>query len=216
MRLFESRLFFGAGEHTKLDVAVLEHRFRAALSMAGGSQQPGGTPEERREGAAFVGDVVRDIAVALTGHDIHFAEEAPYPGPPLDQKRAVYLQEAIAENRRRPSKDTFTIYEARIAVTDNEGIARSWNLVGFFSDRDEAETSVWGKGSYGENGSVRTRSAVRLNLDVYLLDRDHPEPIDLNGDEAKRVEALRASAKAKLTATLTDEEIAALGFDLTK
>lgn len=85
-RRFESQHFDGMGQWSLYASRVLHDRLAFGLSELSGLQQynemrigeGGYDPEDPAVTAEVIRDVVRDIALALTGYEIEFTREVPY------------------------------------------------------------------------------------------------------------------------------------------
>jgi hypothetical protein len=76
-RLFDEMIFMGRGDYSARDCALLTNRLDQALSYLSGIQQSLfdlGTEENIRKAEEPIYDIVRDIAMALTGKEIEFKE----------------------------------------------------------------------------------------------------------------------------------------------
>ena len=110
MRMFNGLLFQGAGWHSGLALLALEKKFYEACALAGGLQQPPSIhdppddPDQVRELELDLEEMVREIAMALTGRDISFGRQMPYPPDNLNEVDPKELFDAIKaakENRRQ-------------------------------------------------------------------------------------------------------------------
>jgi hypothetical protein len=72
-RLFDTMLFMGSGDYSGRAGYILQERLRSALSWSCFLQQ--GPDCEDGCGNQYIDDVVRDIAMALTGKEITFVEK---------------------------------------------------------------------------------------------------------------------------------------------
>lgn len=80
MRLFRGKLFLGSGEHSERGVKVLHARLDDALSHLSGLQQSHQGEEDLDfQAQVEIEEVVRDIASALLGREVHFGDVQPYP-----------------------------------------------------------------------------------------------------------------------------------------
>ena len=85
-RRFESQHFDGSGQWSLYSSRVLHDRLSYGLSELSGLQQynpmrigeGGYNPDEPAVMQENIRDVVRDIALALTGYEIEFTKEVPY------------------------------------------------------------------------------------------------------------------------------------------
>lgn len=97
MRYFHGQTFLGGGETSKQEVGALQHRLAKGIGELGALQQPDHPESEehaercradRLRCEQEIEDVVRDIAAALLGREVHFGQELPYP-PPTDNARLI-------------------------------------------------------------------------------------------------------------------------------
>lgn len=77
MRDFKETIFMGCGEYSRSESLKLVEKLKDALSWLSGFQQGAHdmSTEERKKILDIIDDSVRDIAMALTGKEIIFAEE---------------------------------------------------------------------------------------------------------------------------------------------
>lgn len=76
-RLFNEIVFMGAGDYSERACALLLNRLESAISHLSGIQQSLfdlGTEENIRKAEEPIYDIVRDIAMALTGKEIEFKD----------------------------------------------------------------------------------------------------------------------------------------------
>lgn len=85
MRLFDEQIFLGSGEYSEKSVKLLKARLREGVMLLGGIQQPLTCHESEeawrikreqdRQSIADLEEIVRDVAMALTGSEIEFVQE---------------------------------------------------------------------------------------------------------------------------------------------
>lgn len=82
-------------------------------------------------------------------------------------------------------------------------------IIGVFSTESSARGFAQKRGWWGGDGAVSERKAVRLaSGEVYLLDKDNSDPIDLDRQQAE----YDASLREKTLAGLSDEQKRVLGI----
>ena len=94
------------------------------------------------------------------------------------------------------------------AVYDTNDKGCNQSTLAYFSMKTKAEEYSVGRGRIGGKGNVLEHQAVKINDQVFLLQRKNPIRLDFTKEDQKRI---KEEAIKKISKYLNDDELNALG-----